>query len=570
MATTNLHGSDAAVYYTHKITTMPGTQKELDHLLDVMTKFDDFAVGFPDITGLWAQMPNDGEALYEPDLEPNVAAKLDSNASAWESSPLLYSIAENYDGEVDPQTVLNRFSSRLNISPIINGGAGLIVINPNKTDIYYILYITSSGNLGVQTACYKRDPFMSSQVYLPAILFGSAAYSNYGFITLSYRLNESTMAGYSAYGMAPINFEDCLRLINKGTKTDMKWMLDEMHEDYEPPKTKDDDPYNDPDSGEGVFDDGKSDKINNPSLPTLSVSDTGFITLFNPSKAQLKSLANYMWSDAFSLNNFKKMFADPMSAILGLSILPIPVPTEGSRAVSVGNISTNVNMPVVSQQFIAVDCGSVTLSRQRPGTYLDFSPYTKVDLYLPFIGTHPLDIDEVMGRSIQVSYHVDVLSGACTAFVKSGDSVLYQFIGQCAISVPITGNDWTNAINGVLNIAGSIGSMVLSGGATAPMAAGGIASTITNNLKPTVEKSGSVSGAGGLLGVKRPYLIINRPNRNVAENQNQFIGYPTFKNKKMNNLDGYNSIESVHLDGIPATADEIREIETLLKGGVIF
>lgn len=570
MANTNIHGSDAAIYYTHKITEVPSNRQELDHVLDVMTKFTDFAIGFPDITGLWAQMPNDGEALFEPDLQVNVAAKLDSNASAWGSVPLLYSISENYDGDVDPQSVLNIFSSRLNISPIINGGEGLIIINPVKTDIYYILKI-GTGTLQPSSRCYKRDPYTSKQVYPSAIIFGAPSFSNYVFPTLAYRLNDSTIANYRGYGMAPLSFEDCLRLINKSTIDTLSWALDELHEDYDPPKTaKDDDPYNDPDSGEGVFDDGKSDKINNPSLPTLSVSDTGFITLFNPTKAQLKSLANYMWSDAFSLNNFKKMFADPMSAILGLSILPIPVPTEGSRDVSVGNISTNVSMPVVSQQFIAVDCGSVTLSRQRPGTYLDFSPYTKVDLYLPFIGTHPLDIDEVMGRSIQVSYHVDVLSGACTAFVKAGDSVLYQFIGQCAISVPITGNDWTNAINGVLNIAGSIGSMVLTGGATAPMAAGNIASTVTNSLKPNVEKSGSISGAGGLLGVKRPYLIINRPNRNVAENQNQFIGYPTFKNKKMNNLDGYNSVESVHLDNIPATADEIREIETLLKGGVIF
>lgn len=332
----------------------------------------------------------------------------------------------------------------------------------------------------------------------------------------------------------------------------------------------DDDPYNDPTAGEGDFDDGTSDDIDTPSLPTISAADTGFITLFNPSASQLKSLANYLWSDLFSLETLKKMFADPMSAILGLSILPIAVPTSGSRTVSVGNVSTGVSLPLVSSQFLEVNCGSVTVKRERPGTYLDYSPYTKVDLYLPFIGTHPLDVDEVMGTTINVKYHVDILSGACTAFVKCGGSILYQFIGSCAISVPITGNDWTNAINGVLNIAGSIGSMVLTGGATAPMAAGSIASTVTNSLKPNVEKTGAASGAGGLMGVKRPYLIISRPNRNVAKNQNRFIGYPTFKTKKLSALSGYNSILDVHLDNIPATQDEINEIRTLLKQGVIF
>ena len=43
--------------------------------------------------------------------------------------------------------------------------------------------------------------------------------------------------------------------------------------------------------GTGSFD-GTGDNIDFPSLPTLSAVDTGFITLFNPSSAQLKSLAN--------------------------------------------------------------------------------------------------------------------------------------------------------------------------------------------------------------------------------------------------------------------------------------
>lgn len=357
-----------------------------------------------------------------------------------------------------------------------------------------------------------------------------------------------------------------------GSASYMPLNLDDVLEDFDPviAQETDEDPYNDPTAGEGDFDDGSSDNIDIPSLPSISAADTGFVTLFNPTAAQLKSLANYLWSDLFSLESFKKMFADPMSAILGLSILPVAIPSGGSRTVSVGNVSTNVSLPVASAQFLEISCGSVTLKRQRPGTYLDFSPYTKVDLYLPFIGTHPLNVDEVMGQTITVKYHVDILSGACTAFVKVGSSVLYQFIGSCAISIPINGNDWTNAINGVMNIAGSIGSMVLTGGATAPMAIGSVASTVTNNLKPNVEKSGSVSGAGGLMGVKRPYLIISRPNRNVAKNQNKYIGYPTFKTVQLSTVTGYNSIMDVHLDNIPATQEEIDEIRALLKQGVIF
>ena len=402
---------------------------------------------------------------------------------------------------------------------------------------------------------------------------GGSLPNGYGFSNIvaplnNYANNVTGFYGYNSDGIIP-SMPFTLSHVDDYA-IDLNDILDDFDEVIVG-EEEDDDPYNDPDAGGGGdFDDGSSDDIDIPSLPTISAADTGFVTLFNPNAGQLKNLANYLWSNLFDLDTFKKLFADPMSAILGLSILPVAIPSSGSRAVSVGNISTGVTMPVASQQFLEIDCGSVTLKREKPGTYLDFSPYTRVDLYLPFIGTHPLDVDEVMGKTITVKYHVDILSGACTAFVKVGSSVLYQFIGSCAISIPINGNDWTNAINGVMNIAGSIGSMVLTGGATAPMAAGSIASTVTNNLKPSVEKSGSVSGAGGLMGVKRPYLIISRPNRNVAKNQNKYIGYPTFKTMKMRELSGYNSVMDVHLDNIPATQDEIDEIRTLLKQGVIF
>ena len=168
-----------------------------------------------------------------------------------------------------------------------------------------------------------------------------------------------------------------------------------------------------------------------------------------------------------------------------------------------------------------------------------------------------------------VVYHIDILSGACTAFVKCGGSVLYEFIGQCSSSIPITGNDWTNVINGVLTVAGAIGSMVATGGASAPLAVGAIASTAVNSMKPNVEKSGSMSGTGGMLAVQTPYLILTRPRQAVPNNQNQFTGYPSFITSTLGGVSGYTEVEKVHLDGLNATEQEIKEIEMLLKSGVI-
>lgn len=335
------------------------------------------------------------------------------------------------------------------------------------------------------------------------------------------------------------------------------------------------DPYNrdiggetDTGGGQGDFD-LNSDPINIPALPILSSVDTKFITLFNPSLTELQNLASYMWGSAFDMDAWKKIFADPMDAILGLSIVPVAVPNGGSKTVTVGNIPTGVTMTVAGSQYVAVDCGSVTLSEYW-GAYLDYEPYTKVDIYLPFVGTHPLSTDDVMGKTLNVVYHVDILSGACCAYVKCGQSVLYSFVGQCSCSVPITGNDWTNVINGAITIGASIGSMVATGGATAPMAATTIATTAVNSLKPTVEKSGAMGGMGGMLGIQKPYLIITRPRQALPADQNAFMGYPSLITKQLSTVQGYTEVESIHLENVPATDSELSEIISLLKGGVIF
>lgn len=339
------------------------------------------------------------------------------------------------------------------------------------------------------------------------------------------------------------------------------------------PVLQDTDPYapggnTDADGGSGDFDD-TSDPIDFPALPSVGAVDSGFITIFNPTLTEVKSLATYMWSNPlFDLTTWKKIFADPMDAILGLSLIPVTIPDAGTRAITVGNIATDVTMNVAAVQFIEIQCGSINVNEYW-GAYLDYSPYTKVEIYLPYCGTHQLSIDDVMNKTVEVRYHVDILSGACCAYVKCGNSVLYTFLGQCSSSIPIAANDFTNVINGVLSAAVSIGSMVASGGITAPLAVPQLASTAVNSMKENVEKSGAISGTGGILAIQKPYLILTRPRQAVPANQNQYTGYPSFITSSLGDLSGYTEIEQIHLHDIPATGEEIAEIEQLLKTGVI-
>ena len=335
----------------------------------------------------------------------------------------------------------------------------------------------------------------------------------------------------------------------------------------------DDDPFNpggssDTGGGGGDFDD-TSDKVEIPPLPSISAASTGFISLFNPTLAQLNELASYLWSDLFEIDGWKKLFADPMDAILGLSILPVSVPSGGTREVRVGNIGTGISLTVAGSQFVEVDCGSINVSEYW-GAYLDYEPYTQAQIFLPYIGVRPISVDEIMSKTVRVVYHVDILTGACCCFVKCGDSVLYTYNGQCSIPIPITGANYTSVVNGVISVAASVGSLVATGGASAPTTIPAIANSVVNQMKPQIEKSGSISGSAGVLNMQSPYLILISPRQALPSKQNEFIGYPSLITVQLTELSGYTEVQSIHLENIAATQEELAEIQSLLERGVIF
>ena len=334
------------------------------------------------------------------------------------------------------------------------------------------------------------------------------------------------------------------------------------------PFEEDNDPYKDGGTsssggGSGTFD-NTSDSIDIPQVPQINAVNTNFISIFCPTLGQLQSLADYMWSDLFDINTWKKLFANPMDAILGLSIIPVSPSTSTSEVV-VGNISTGVQMNKATVQYVTVDCGTLNI-QEFWGAYLDYDPYTKIEIYLPYCGTHQLKADDVMGKNLQVVYHVDILSGACCCYLKCGDSVLYTFTGHCSVSLPISGNDFTSVLNGALSVANSVGS-IITGGNPISNVTSAVGSVI--GMKPNIEKSGSISGSSGLLGIQKPYIIVTRPRQCLPEKQNKYTGYPSYITKKVGELEGYTEFEEIRLDNVNCTTKEREEIKTILMGGVI-
>lgn len=317
-----------------------------------------------------------------------------------------------------------------------------------------------------------------------------------------------------------------------------------------------------------------SDDIGEPADPGITAVATGFVRLYTPSISNMNSLASYLWSNNFDVDNFKKLFQNPMEAILGFSALPFQISAGSSQSVKLGNIDTGVSMPVVANQYKTIDCGSISIGEYW-GSYLDYNPHTQIDIFLPYVGTHQLDTDEVMGHTVSVSYKIDVLTGGCIAFVKVDGSVRYQFSGSCAVQLPINALNFNSVITGAISIGvASIGA-IASGGLSAPVSAGLMAGTIAStannvtSMKTHVEKSGAIGGSAGIMGVQKPYITIKRPNPCIPYGQNEVQGYPSFTYVSLGSLSGFTRVSDIFLDNVDATDAEKDEIMSLLKGGVI-
>ena len=312
------------------------------------------------------------------------------------------------------------------------------------------------------------------------------------------------------------------------------------------------------------------------SLPNISAADLGFITMYNPTAAQLKQLSQFMWSGAFDLATYKKLFSDPMESIIGLSIVPVAPDVSGSRSVMLGSVDSGVTMSTISSQYVQVDCGSVELEK-FVGCFMDNDPYTKIQIYLPFIGYRQLSADDLIGGSIQVIYNVDLLTGACACFIEHDTrGVLYSYNGSCITNVPLTSINFSGAIQNAVTAVGSALGMA-AGMATgaAPitaMSAIGLATSAANtalNSKPQVQRSGNLGGSAGIMSILNPYIIIERPSLSVPSSVEHFVGQTSNITAYLGNCSGFTMCEYVHIDGVSATSEEIVEIESLLKAGVI-
>lgn len=238
-----------------------------------------------------------------------------------------------------------------------------------------------------------------------------------------------------------------------------------------------------------------------------------------------------------------------------------------------GSSITKGELPneVLTQQFDVQTLGDFSVEKFFDN-YLDYDK-TSIKIYLPFSGTYELNPSLLVGGTCTLTATVDFLTGDIIYNINvrrdSIDSTIYTFNGNCAFDIPITSIDYSGKISGAINAAMSIAGSAMTGNV---ISAGNGAIQGIKALKDPgqIQTNGAMSKTLGVMAVRYPYLIIERPVMTMPSNYGSIYGWKTSVGGQLGSFSGVTVVKDLHLEDITgATSQEIDEIESLLKEGVI-
>lgn len=308
---------------------------------------------------------------------------------------------------------------------------------------------------------------------------------------------------------------------------------------------------------------------------------SGFNFYFVPSYHDLIRAAYYSLNGVNNLsdfvNNTAALFLNPATYIVSAVQIPIDKSAFGAGALRHdirlgGLVNFNVDCYNLSKLWGDSETFTFNFDGMYFDSFMDFEPYTKISLLLPYVGVVPLKCSECVGGSVSVKYRFEGLTGKCIAFVYTTDrngrnTGYYQYSGDAGFSVPWVGNNGGGSQ--MIHSAASAAISLASG--TADMkTVGDLASTAAsfygNDSRPKMQGGFGVNT--GVLGADDIAIFVQRAQNAMPEHYYDIHGYQTATGGVVGDYSGYTQFVYVDLENTTATDSEKAEIESLLKGGV--
>lgn len=332
-------------------------------------------------------------------------------------------------------------------------------------------------------------------------------------------------------------------------------------------------------------------------IPPSIISNSGCAHLYLPTMAQTQSFYQELW-DQDIIDYLKNMFTNnPLDAVISLAAFPMDFDSLGYRSANpvkcvVGTREMDTTMFYANEDFPGIDFGYIYL-RERWGSAIDYEPFTRIQIYLPFIGfvdVSPNDCyvseqaikdAEKQGKSIpsrvgyiHLRYMINLFTGDCVAYVfgygnSLHESLIGTYTGVCGMQIPITGRDYNSFFSSIAGgLVRSVGS-AMSGNIGA--AAGDLVTTaISATGGAPIQRSGSFTAGTSLIGELEPFVLRTTPQQDLPNfnGYKKVAGLPYNKYVSLQNQHGYIEIEDIKTTGFTGTESELVELKSLMEGGI--
>lgn len=290
---------------------------------------------------------------------------------------------------------------------------------------------------------------------------------------------------------------------------------------------------------------------------------------------EVRSLYDWLLTDDFYAN-LNKFFNEPSEFIVGCRYYPFDLELHDNASLEqvapivVGNVSaplTTTGREIFAFYNRALGEFSITVEPYY-GNFLDFDPYTRYELYLPYIGYKAVNATTILNGTLTIKYFTDLSEGRVLAQIWLNTTMLESYEGQIGISIPMSASDGRERAIKAISTIGSVAASAVTGGAVgAATAAVGAVTQIAAASAANIDKGGAVMGDVATFNPQDIYLVITRPVAAVSRNYSAVKGYKATYGGLVSEFSGFLQCRDVK-GGTGATDNENQMIIDLLKGGV--
>ena len=351
------------------------------------------------------------------------------------------------------------------------------------------------------------------------------------------------------------------------------------YDDVEIKKGDDDEGTYDEDGGDGGTGTGKipsGEDIDEPNTPGKNGANTGLLRGYVLTQAQVTTFSSWLWTSDV-IDYISKLFtSNPLDSIITFSMLPYTPHSSASTTIILGGkaCADVSDAQLIDEQFNTFEFTYNGLEEPVWGNALDYEKGVKIELFIPFVGIVPLDVNSVIYTKLKLKYIIDCFSGQGIVYLVSEKTastwdderkkcLLGQWTFNCKSTLPLTRNDISAIIGGAI---GGITSLATGN-------IGGVASSVMS-ARPSVQRSGDVATSTAYMGKRNPYIIYTMSKAVIPKGEYGKKGRPQYAVKKVGDCEGFIQCDNPRLsfngdNGQFPTDEEIKEIYSLLKEGVV-